>query len=160
MALPKRPRSSTVLCTSSIGWDVPGLFGLIRQCSYICSWIWKRKFGSGNMANVFFIYKKDPCYLYTKTYLVPLPTGPLLAPHRCPDSGCVHIDGSLDAFAWHPGGDCQWMAGAVISQHGQGVENSWGIMGRVFPCGKPFRFCNVLTRVDQPYNPMQPYEKA
>ena len=134
MALPKRPRSSTVLCTSSIGWDVPGLFGLIRQCSYICSWIWKRKFGSGNMANVFFIYKKDPCYLYTKTYLVPLPTGPFW-----PRTVAQILAACILMVLWTPSLDIQeetasewlglWLVntGKVLKTHGASWEESFHV---------------------------------
>ena len=35
-------------------------------------WVWE-------YGQCFFIYKKDPCYVYTKIYLVPLPTGPFWA---------------------------------------------------------------------------------
>ena len=121
----------------------------------LCLWIWKRFWGFGNGQIHSYTKKTYICiyiYMWTKICPVPFPT----VPHRCPDSGCVPFDGSLDAFPWHPGGDCQGIAGAVISQHGQDVENSWAsLMGSVFQCGKTCKFCNVLTHVDVPYTVWQ-----
>ena len=156
MAFPKRPRSLTVLCTSSIGWDVPGLFGSIWPRSYIyyiCEF--ENVFGVWEWSNTF-IYKED---IYMYIYIC----GPRSV--RFPFQPCRTVAQILAAcllmVLWTPSLDIQeetareslglWLVntGRMLKTHGA------SLMGSVFQCGKTCKFCNVLTHVDVPYTVWQ-----